>query len=134
VRTEFSSWAFNFVVDIYTDGDDNEVERDIYAATPYFWDSHDRYGYEKWKIILKNSSVISLISEQKCRYPKWSWLEKLIRDGKTAIGSVDIGLSYKIFSVLCMLHTFFIFMRLKQIAKSLMLSMSPSSRGHNLAI
>ena len=41
------------MVDIYTDGDDNEVERDMYAAIPCFWGSHDRYGYEKWENYLK---------------------------------------------------------------------------------
>ena len=30
----------------YTDGDDKEVERDMYEAIPCFQDSHDRYGYE----------------------------------------------------------------------------------------
>ena len=58
--------------------------------------------------------------------------EELIGDRKTIIDYVDVGLYYKIFFVLGMLHTFF--MRLRQIAKSLMLSISSSSRGHNSAI
>jgi len=52
-------------------------------------------------------------------------LEKLIGGGKTIIYSVDIDLSYKIF-VLSMLHTFF--MHPRQIAKGLILSMSPLER------
>jgi len=31
---------------ICTDGDDKEVERDMYAAISYFWDFNDRCGYE----------------------------------------------------------------------------------------
>jgi len=49
-------------------------------------------------------------------------MEKLIGGEKTTIDSVYIGLSYKIFFVLSMLHTFFMYLRL--IAKGLMLSMS----------
>jgi len=26
---------------------DEEMERDMYTAIPYFWGSHDRYGYEE---------------------------------------------------------------------------------------
>jgi len=59
-------------------------------------------------------------------------LDKLIGGGKTIIDSADVGLSYRIFFVLGMLHTFFV--HLRQIAMSLMLSMSPSSRGHNSTI
>ena len=32
---------------IYTDGDKKEVERDMYAALPYFQGSNDHDGYEK---------------------------------------------------------------------------------------
>jgi len=32
---------------IYTDGDEKEVERDMYAALSYFRDYDDQYGYEK---------------------------------------------------------------------------------------
>ena len=33
----------------YTDGDEKEVEQDVYAAIPYFRDSHDHDEYENWK-------------------------------------------------------------------------------------
>ena len=59
-------------------------------------------------------------------------MKKLTDGGKIIIDSVDIGLSYKIFFVIGMLLIFF--MHLRQIAKSLMLSMSSSSIGHNPAI
>ena len=39
---------------IYTYGNEEEVERDMYAAIPYFLGSDDHYGYEKWKINLKD--------------------------------------------------------------------------------
>ena len=32
---------------IYTEGDEKEVEWDMYVTIPYFRDSHD--GYEKWE-------------------------------------------------------------------------------------
>jgi len=32
---------------INTDTDGKKVERDMYAAIPYFWDSNDHDGYEK---------------------------------------------------------------------------------------
>jgi len=32
---------------INTNADDKEVERDMYAAILYFWDSNDHIGYEK---------------------------------------------------------------------------------------
>ena len=34
---------------IYTNGHEKDVERDMYAALPYFRDSNDHDGYEKWK-------------------------------------------------------------------------------------
>jgi len=58
-------------------------------------------------------------------------MEKTTGGGKIIIYSVDIGLSYKIF-VFGMLYTSF--MHLRQIAKGLLLSMSPNSRGHNSAM
>jgi len=113
-------------------GDDKKVEWDMYAAIPYCRGSHDRYGYEKWKIILKISSVISPWHlNRNAALPKWSWLEKLIGGRTTTIDHVDLDLYYKIF-VLSMLYTFLL--HLRQITKSLMLSMSPSWRGHNSAI
>ena len=30
---------------IYTDGDEKEVEQDMYVFIPYFWDSHDEYEW-----------------------------------------------------------------------------------------
>jgi len=59
-------------------------------------------------------------------------MEKLIGGEKTIIDYVDIDLSYKIIFVLGMLYIFF--MHLRQIAKSLMLSMSSSSKGYNSVI
>jgi len=54
---------------IYTDGDDKKVERDMYAAIPYFQGSHNRYGYEKWENHFEELfSYLPLTSEQKCRY------------------------------------------------------------------
>jgi len=38
---------------IYTDGDEKEVERDIYAALSYFRGSNDHIGYEEWESSLK---------------------------------------------------------------------------------
>ena len=32
---------------IHTDGDEKEVERDMYAALPYFQSSNDHNGYER---------------------------------------------------------------------------------------
>jgi len=85
------------------------------------------------KIILKISLVISPWHlYRSAAMPKWGWLGKLISGGTTTIDHVDIGLSYKIFFILGMFHTFFIHLRL--IAKRLMLSMSPSSRDHHSAI
>ena len=46
------------MADIYTDGDEKEVERDMYAVISCFRGFHDRYGYGKWENHLKNSSVI----------------------------------------------------------------------------
>ena len=52
---------------IYTDGDEKEVERDMYAALPYFQDSHD--GYENWENNLEEVfNYFSLTSEQKYHY------------------------------------------------------------------
>ena len=36
------------MANIYTDGDE-EVERDMYAALPYFRGFNDHDGYEKWE-------------------------------------------------------------------------------------
>ena len=38
---------FTFVANIYTDGDEKKVERDMYAAISYFRGSTDLDGYEK---------------------------------------------------------------------------------------
>ena len=45
---------------IYTDGDEKEVKRDMYADLPYFWGFYDQDGYESRKTILRISSDISL--------------------------------------------------------------------------
>ena len=31
---------------VYIDGDDSEVERNIYTAILFFWGYYDRHGYE----------------------------------------------------------------------------------------
>jgi len=33
---------------ICTNSDDKKVKQDMYAAIPYFQDSHDCYGCEQW--------------------------------------------------------------------------------------
>ena len=49
---------------IHTDGDENEVEWDMYVAILCFWGSYDRYGNEKWKNYLEEFfSYFSLTSE-----------------------------------------------------------------------
>jgi len=61
------------VVDIYiyTDCDDKEVERDMYAAVPYFQGSYNRYRYEYWESQLEDFfSYFELITEEKCRYAR----------------------------------------------------------------
>ena len=45
---------------LYTNGDENEDEWDMYAAIRYFWGSYDVMDMRSEKIILKNYSVISL--------------------------------------------------------------------------
>ena len=59
-------------------------------------------------------------------------VRRLTGGGQTIIDFVDVDLSYRIFFIFDMLHTFFMYLR--QIVNSLMLSMSPSLRGHNLAV
>ena len=44
------SWTFSFYFCgryIYTDGDDKEIEQDMYAAISYFQASNDHARYEK---------------------------------------------------------------------------------------
>jgi len=54
---------------IYTDGDEKEVERNMYAAISCFRVLMIVMDMRNGKIILKNFLVISsLISEQKCHY------------------------------------------------------------------
>jgi len=56
---------------IYTDGDDKEVERDMYAAIPYIRGSNDHDGYEKWKDHLEDFfNYFSLTPEQSAAMPK----------------------------------------------------------------
>ena len=51
-----------------TDGDDKEVERDIYA---YFRGSYDHYGYKYWESQLENFlNYFDLTTEEKCRYAR----------------------------------------------------------------
>ena len=67
-----------------TDGDEKEVECDMYAIILCFRGSDDQYGYEKWESNLETFfSYFVLISEQKCRYAQmrligeayWWWKE-----------------------------------------------------------
>ena len=54
---------------IHIDDDEKKVERDMSAAIPCFWGSHDHDGYEKWESNLKAFfSYFVLTYEQKCRY------------------------------------------------------------------
>jgi len=43
---------------MYIEGDEKEVERDMYATLSYFLGSDDQYGYEKWKSNLEASLII----------------------------------------------------------------------------
>jgi len=59
------------VVDIYTDCDDNEDERDMYADVLYFRGSYDRYEYEYWKSQFEDFfNYFELTTEEKCRYAR----------------------------------------------------------------
>ena len=54
---------------IYTEGDEKEVERNMYAVLSYFRDSDDHYGYEKWESNLEGFfRYFVLTSEQKYCY------------------------------------------------------------------
>jgi len=54
---------------IYTDGDEKEIERDMYAALSYFWSFYHQHGYEKWENHLENFfKYFSLTPVQKCYY------------------------------------------------------------------
>jgi len=54
---------------IYTDGDEKDVERNMYAALLYFQGSNDHDEYEKWKNQLEDFfKYFSLTPEQKCHY------------------------------------------------------------------
>ena len=54
---------------IYTDGDEKEVEGDMYAALPYFRGSNDLDGYEKCEKYFANFfRYFSLTPAQKCHY------------------------------------------------------------------
>ena len=54
---------------IYTYDDEKEVERDMYAALPYFRGSNDHDGYEKWENQLEDCfRYFFLTHEQKCHY------------------------------------------------------------------
>ena len=78
----------------------------IYGAISCFRGSRDRYGYDNWKIILKNSLVISPWHlNRSVIMPKWGWLKKLI-GGETTLVSVDVYLFCKTYFVLDMLCTF----------------------------
>jgi len=44
---------------IYTDGDEQEIEKDMYAVLPYFWVLMIRMGMKNRKIILRISLGIS---------------------------------------------------------------------------
>jgi len=52
-----------------------------------------------------SSDIYSWYLRRSVTMPKWSWLEKLIGDGKTVIWTVEVDLSYKNFFILGMLHT-----------------------------
>ena len=53
----------------YTDCDDKEVERSMFAAVFYFRGAYDRYGYEDWKRNIEAFfSYFDLTSNQKYFY------------------------------------------------------------------
>jgi len=63
-------------------------------------------GMKSEKIILKISSVISPWHvSRSANIPNWNWLEKFIGSRKIIISTIEVGLSYKIFFVLGVLHT-----------------------------
>ena len=65
-----------------------------------------RMSMKSEKINFKISSDISSWRLRKSvTMSKWSWLQKLIGGEKTVISTAEIGLSYKSFFVLGMLHT-----------------------------
>jgi len=105
------------MVDTYTKGDKKEMERDMYAAIPFF----NHFGYEKWENDLEEFfSHFVLTSEQKNHYTQmklvrhayWWWKDNHIDDQP-----------YKIIFVVCILHTFF--MQLRQTTMIVMLSPRP---------
>jgi len=54
---------------MYTDGDEKDVEGDMYAALLYFRDFYDQNGYEKWENYFENFfRYFSLTPAQKCHY------------------------------------------------------------------
>ena len=54
---------------IYTDCNDKESERSMFAAVPYFRGAYDCYDYEDWESNLEAFfSYFVLTSEQKCHY------------------------------------------------------------------
>ena len=63
---------------IYIDGDEKEIERDMYAAFPYFRGPNDHDGYEKWKNQLDNFlRYFSLKPTQKCHFTQMKPAEEV---------------------------------------------------------
>jgi len=88
---------------ICTDGDDKEVEWDMYVTISYFQCFNDCYEYKDWESQLEDlCSYFSLTTEEKYRYAQLKLMEKLIIDGKTTTYYVGIGFT----CVLSMLRIF----------------------------
>ena len=62
---------------INIDGDEKEVERDMFTIVMHFWSSSDRYGYEEWENHLEDFfSYFSLTSEQKYQHAQMRLLRE----------------------------------------------------------
>ena len=54
---------------IYTDGNEKEVERDMYAALSYFRGFYNQNGYKKWENHFEDFfGYFSFTPDQKYRY------------------------------------------------------------------
>jgi len=64
---------------INTDADEKKVERDTYAAIPYFWSSGDHYGYEKWESNLEAFFSYFILTEVLLYPNEAGWKNLLLR-------------------------------------------------------
>jgi len=110
---------------INTDADDKDVERICMRLSHIFGVLMIVLGMRSEKMILNFFSYFILTSEQKYHYAQMKLVGQAYCGGKIAISMINIGLSYKIIFVICMLHTFFMYLR--QTTMISMLSKSLSS-------